>query len=267
MKHAYHLKNIPRTRIATFDTFSIGLEKHHVSALLEFDVTESRRRLQALRKSGIAVSFHGWLIKVIGQVLSRHPEACAYLYNQKKLILFHDINVSFIVEKSMDGQKVPIPMVIRKVQDKTAAEITAEIADAKSQVLSGSDVVIHQRATFAERIYYRLPGILRRQFWRILLRHPKLAYPRMGNVVVTSPGMLGKINGWFIHRSVHPLSIGIGSILKKPVVVNEEIKIREILHLTLLVDHDVVDGGPMVRLLKDLTQFIETGACLPEPDL
>ena len=42
MKDDYIFKRIPKSRIATFDIFSVGLLKHHVSALLEFDVTESR---------------------------------------------------------------------------------------------------------------------------------------------------------------------------------------------------------------------------------
>jgi pyruvate/2-oxoglutarate dehydrogenase complex dihydrolipoamide acyltransferase (E2) component len=71
--------------------------------------------------------------------------------------------------------------------------------------------------------------------------------------------MIGKINGWFIHRSIHPVSFGVGSIIRKPVVVGNEIKIREILNMTILIDHDVIDGAPMVRLLNELTRYIETG--------
>jgi pyruvate/2-oxoglutarate dehydrogenase complex dihydrolipoamide acyltransferase (E2) component len=71
--------------------------------------------------------------------------------------------------------------------------------------------------------------------------------------------MMGKINGWFIHKSVHPISFGVGSILKKPVVFKNEVKIREILNMTILVDHDVIDGAPMVRFLDDLTDYIESG--------
>ena len=104
-----------------------------------------------------------------------------------------------------------------------------------------------------------MPGKLRRLFWKILLKSPKAAYRTMGNVSVTSIGMIGRINGWFVHKSVHPVSFGVGSVLKKPVVINNEIKIREILNMTILVDHDVIDGAPMVRLLDDLTNYIETG--------
>jgi len=29
--------------------------------------------------------------------------------------------------------------------------------------------------------------------------------------------------------------------------------------MTILVDHDVIDGAPMVRFLDDLTKYIESG--------
>ena len=98
-----------------------------------------------------------------------------------------------------------------------------------------------------------------RLFWKVLLVNPKSAFRTMGNVGITSVGMMGKINGWFIHKSVHPISFGVGSVLKKPVVIDNEVKIREILNMTILVDHDVIDGAPMVRFLNDLTNCIETG--------
>jgi pyruvate/2-oxoglutarate dehydrogenase complex dihydrolipoamide acyltransferase (E2) component len=259
METVFSYLKIPRSRIATFDTFSIGLEKHHVSALLEFDVTESRKKLQELRKTGINISFNGWLIKVIGNVISNHPEAAAFIYNKRKLIIFNDINISILVEKKIGDTRVPIPVVIEKTNIKSALEITAEIENAKNQTISPKDMVLNKPPSFSERLYYHLPGFIRRMVWRIMLRKPKGLFPKMGNAVITSVGMMGKINGWFIHRSVHPISFGVGSILKKAVVVGYEIKIREILNMTILVDHDVVDGAQMVRFLNDLTRMIELG--------
>jgi pyruvate/2-oxoglutarate dehydrogenase complex dihydrolipoamide acyltransferase (E2) component len=259
MTDSYQFKNIPRSRIATFDIFAVGLNKHHIVAMLEFDVTESRANLRNIRKNGITVSFNAWLIKIIGNVLYKHSEASAYLYNKKKLIIFNDINVSVIVEKKIGDTKVPIPMVIEKTNEKSALEITKEIEKAKNQELTLDDIVLKKKSTSYERFYYHLPGFLRRLFWKILLIKPKIAFRTMGNVAVTSVGMVGKINGWFIHKSVHPISFGVGSIIKKPVVIGNEIIIREILNMTILVDHDVIDGAPMVRFLDDLTNYIETG--------
>jgi len=227
--------------------------------MLEFDVTDSRSKLRDLRKKGTTISFNAWLIKVIGSVLQKHPEATAYFYNKKRLIIFDDINVSMIVEKKIGDSKVPIPLLIERTNEKSAEEITQEIENAKSQQLNSDDIVLKKQSTTYQRLYYHLPGFLRRLFWKLLLKNPKAAYRTMGNVAVTSIGMIGKINGWFIHKSVHPISFGVGSILKKPVVIDNKIKIREILNMTILVDHDVIDGAPMVRFLDDLTNYLETG--------
>jgi len=259
MKDNYYYKRIPQSRIATFDILSIGLLKHHVSALLEFDVTTSRKNLHDLRKNGVKISFNAWIVKVIGSVLGLHPEASSYLYNKNKLIIFNDINISILIEKKLNDQKVPIPLIITKTNIKSAVEITAEIENAKNQGFNSGDIVINKQSSISERLYYHLPGFLRRFIWNIMLNNPKIAYKKMGNAVITSIGMMGKINGWFIPKSVHPISFGIGSVIKKPVVIDNEIKIREILNMTILVDHDVIDGAPMVRLLNDLTKCIESG--------
>ena len=260
MNKHFTYQKIPRSRIATFDIFSIGLFKHHVSAILEFDVTDSRRKLQELRRNGVDISFNAWLIKTISMTVVQHKEAAAYLYNKKKLIIFDDVNVSVLVEKKINGEKVPIPMVIEKTNEKSAIEISQEIARAKDQVLSNKDIVLEKKTSRSEKIYYNMPGFLRRAVWRIMLNNPRFAFHKMGNVVITSVGMMGKINGWFIHKSVHPLSFGIGSILKKPVVIDNQIKVRDILNMTILCDHDVIDGAPMVRFLNDLTKYIESGS-------
>ncbi|MBN1397756.1 MAG: 2-oxo acid dehydrogenase subunit E2 [Bacteroidetes bacterium] len=255
----YKYRKIPRSRIATFDIFSIGLMKHHAVGLLEFDVTDSRAKIRDLKRNGAKISFNAWIIKVIGKALAQHPEAAAFLCSKRKLITFDDINISILIEKEINGKKVPIPMIIEKTNEKNVQEITGDIKAVKRQVLTEQDVVLQKRPKLHERIYYHLPGIIRRMVWRFMLDHPKIAYKKMGNAGITSLSAVAQMNGWFIHKSIHPVSFGIGSIIKKPAVINDEIKIREILNMTILIDHDVIDGGPIVRFVKDLTRYIETG--------
>jgi len=81
----------------------------------------------------------------------------------------------------------------------------------------------------------------------------------MGTVMITSVGMMGKINGWVIPVGVHPLCFAIGSIVKKPGIVNDKIEVREYLYVTVLVDHDIIDGAPAVRALAKLTKLVESG--------
>jgi len=259
MMQSFNYHKIPQSRIATFDVYSIGMLKHHVSALLEFDVTDSREKLRALKRAGKKVSFNAWIIKVISKALEQHPEATGYIHSKKKLIIFNDINISIMVEKEWDGRKVPIPLVIEKTNEKDVEEIAREIEDARNQELSGKDIVLQKRSGMYERMYYFLPAFTRKMIWRFIMNHPKIAFRKMGNAVITSPGMMGQLSGWFIHKSIHPVSFGIGSVIKKPVVIDDEIRIREILNMTVLLDHDVIDGAPMVRFINDLTKYIEKG--------
>ncbi|MGE5401295.1 MAG: 2-oxo acid dehydrogenase subunit E2, partial [Ignavibacteriales bacterium] len=243
----YKIREFPATRIATIDVGAIGKEKHHMCALLECDVTESRQKIKSIKLQGNKISFTSWLLKAISLTLKEHSEAAAFLYGRNKKIIFDDINVSLMVEKAVQGTKVPIPLVIGQADRKSIPEITKEIESAKEEVLPDSSIVINKKTSLMERLYYYLPGSIRRAIWRLMLRHPKSVYKKMGNVSFTSIGMFGQVKGWFIHTSIHPVSFGIGSVIKKPVVINDEVKIREILNITVLLDHDVIDGGPMVR--------------------
>ena len=71
--------------------------------------------------------------------------------------------------------------------------------------------------------------------------------------------MIGQIKGWFIPISVHPVCFGLSSIVKKPVVVEDRIEIREILNMSILFDHNVFDGAPIVRFVSELSKNIENG--------
>jgi pyruvate dehydrogenase E2 component (dihydrolipoamide acetyltransferase) len=54
--------------------------------------------------------------------------------------------------------------------------------------------------------------------------------------------------------------LGIGRIVSRPVVVDEEtesIAVRKMVALSLTFDHRVVDGAPAARFLKRIKQFVE----------
>jgi pyruvate/2-oxoglutarate dehydrogenase complex dihydrolipoamide acyltransferase (E2) component len=259
----YRIVGFPKSRLATFDIGAVGKRMHYVSALLELDVTVARERIKSARaERGARISFTSWLLKTIGDAIGRHKEVAAFRCGRRKLMIFDDAALSIVVEKELDGAKVPIPLVIRNVNGKSIEEIADEIEKAKSERFANGRVVLGQGASAPEKLYYLLPGRLRRTAWRFILSRPRLAYEKMGNAVFTSVGMMGRVNGWFTQTSVHPISFGVGSIIRKPVVVGEDVKVREVLHLTLLIDHDAVDGAPMARFVSDLSESVESGSGL-----
>jgi len=89
-----------------------------------------------------------------------------------------------------------------------------------------------------------------------------------GTVGITAVGMFGKgHSGWGFETTQHSLDLVIGSIAWKPVVVEGQIVPREILNLTLVFNHEVIDGGPAARFTKRLVELIENGYGLEEEQL
>lgn len=177
-------------------------------------------------------------------------------------MIFDDINISFLIEKEVNGQKVPIPVVIQKANLQEIETITKLLNNSKQEPLSENQIVIQKRTSLFEQLYYNFPGIIRKVIWNYLLKHPKIVFKKMGNVAITSLGMYGKINGWFIPISIHPICFGVGSIIKKPIVIKDKIEVREIMNITVLMDHDVIDGASMARFINVLTKNIEIGIFL-----
>lgn len=51
--------------------------------------------------------------------------------------------------------------------------------------------------------------------------------------------------------------LGIGRIVKKPVVVDDQVVVRQMVALSLTFDHRVVDGAPAARFLDAVRQLVE----------
>ncbi|MFW5886968.1 MAG: 2-oxo acid dehydrogenase subunit E2 [Bacteroidota bacterium] len=146
--------------------------KNNVRALLEFDVTENRKKIREVRRRRAKLSFNAWLIKVISDSMKNHPDVATFRISTRKMIRFNDINISMVVEKDLGEEKVPIPMVIEKCNKKTPEEIPLEIEEPKNQLMTKDDVVLGRRVTWLESLYYRLPGFTRRWAWHYMLGHP-----------------------------------------------------------------------------------------------
>jgi pyruvate/2-oxoglutarate dehydrogenase complex dihydrolipoamide acyltransferase (E2) component len=180
---------------------------------------------------------------------------------KRKIIIFDDVDISIMIEREIAGEKVPLPYVIRKTNEKSIYEIYNEIKSGQRQSINdeGNYVLGEKKNELLMKAYYSLPGFVRRGIWRYIIRNPFFTKQNMGTVIITSVGMMGKINGWILPVSVHPLAFAIGSIVKKPGVKDDKIEIREYLYMTVSVDHDVIDGAPAVRALAKLTKLIERG--------
>jgi pyruvate/2-oxoglutarate dehydrogenase complex dihydrolipoamide acyltransferase (E2) component len=258
--NTFKISEFPRSRVATFDVGIIGRNKHHIVALLEIDVTLAKEKIKEQLKSGSKIGFTAWLIKVIATTIEAHKYAHAINYKGRKQVIFNNIDIALPIEKEVDGIKVPLITVIREVNKKSIELINAEIKQAKNQkVNSEKDYVLNNETkNNSNKIFFNLPQFVRLIIWKFILLNPFTKKKNMGTVMVTNIGMSGRFPGWIIPKSIHNLCFGVGTIIKKPWINNKAIAIRDIMHLTILFDHDAVDGSPAARFTDALVRNIES---------
>lgn len=255
----FDIEEYPKSRLATCDVGVIGRKKHHIIGLLEIDVTNARRKIKENIRLGFKMSFTSWLIKVISSTIAEHPYIHAINTHRRQQILFHDVDISLPIEKDVNGVKVPLAALITSTNTKTIEEIHAEIQESvQKDIVNEKDFVLKKNHdTPGSRLFFNMPQFIRLLIWKFLLSNPFRRKQNMGTAIITSIGMAGRFPGWIIPKSIHNLTFGIGSIVKKPWVVDNDIQIRDILHLTILFDHDVVDGVPAARFTDQLVKNIE----------
>jgi hypothetical protein len=103
--------------------------------------------------------------------------------------------------------------------------------------------------------------------WRRLLANPDRQKRINGTTLVTNAGMFGSGSGWGQFPSPYTASLLVGSIARKPEVVDGTIAVREYLCLTVIVDHDIVDGAVAARFTQRLKELIEGTTLLDQANV
>lgn len=247
------------------DVGKIGMKKHHIKALIEIDVTDSRKKLRDRRRElNKPISFTAWILKCIGKAIDEHKQVQALRKGRNKLVIFNEVDISVMVEKKIDNDMVPIPLIIRNINKLDLIEVTKKIDEAKNAVIKNENdyVLTDNRTREPIRLFSFLPQTVRLLLWRIFLSNPHHVKKMMGTAIVTSVGMFGKVSGWIIPFSIHPVCFALGSVIDKPGVVENQVKIRKFLEMTVLIDHDVIDGAPAARFVARLNELMEKGQFL-----
>jgi len=77
-----------------------------------------------------------------------------------------------------------------------------------------------------------------------------------GTISVTNYGIFDSTFGAPVIKFPEVAIIGIGRISKKPVVMDGEIVVRDVLPLSLSIDHRVIDGGDAGRFLRTFKEYL-----------
>ena len=243
----------PRSRQLMADGGRLGLRKHTVHGLVEFDITQAREAIrQHKTQTGDALSFSAFILACLGQAIDADKQVHAYRSWRNQLIIFDEVDVNMLFEVEVAGKKTIRPHILRGVNRKSLQELHEEIRAFQNQHESS------QESNFIEW-FVRLPGFARRLFLWVLFKNPQMLKEYYGTVLVSSIGMFGTGGGWGIPVPNHSLQLTLGGIGEKSGVVDHRVEVREYLSVTVSFDHDVIDGAPAARFTQRLQELIECG--------
>lgn len=185
---------------------------------IEVDMTEATAlRKDRSRGEVISLSAADVIMKACADALLKNPHLNTIL-SDGKVHYFDQVNMGLAVALN-DGLLVP---VIRNAESKSLTQLAAERKDlserARSSKLRADELT---GGTFSLTVLGTVDGFT------------PLLYPGQSAI------------------------LGVGRIAKRPVVIGDEIVVREMATLSLTVDHQVVDGAPASAFLRRTKQLLE----------
>jgi len=250
----YRIVPFPRMRRLMITIGSVSSHKHTIRGLVEIDVTRARQSIREHKaRTGEHLSFTAFLAACVGQAVDRNKEVHAYRNWRSQLVLFDDVDIHIQVERDMQGQKFPVPHIVRGANNKTVRDIQEEIRTVQAEPMSGREVKALPWVTL-------LPTFARQICLWFMFKNPRLIKEFLGTVGLTAIGMFGDRGGWGIGLpSLHTLGIVVGGIAERPALVDGKVEAHEYLSVALDFDHDFIDGAPAARFTQQLMDLIESG--------
>jgi len=196
----------------------------HAWMMVEVDATKlvalrNQEKTMFKRKEGFNLTYFAFFVKAVAQALKEYPQLNA-TWEGDKIIQKRNIHLSIAVAVE-DSLFVP---VIKHADEKTIKGIAREIAE------------------LAEKARY---GKL------------KAEDMKGGTFTVNNTGSFGSVQSSGIINYPQAAILQIESIVKRPVIINGMIAVRDIVNLCLSLDHRVLDGLICGKFLARIKEIIE----------
>jgi pyruvate/2-oxoglutarate dehydrogenase complex dihydrolipoamide acyltransferase (E2) component len=246
----------PSERNPIIDAGYMASKRHIIHGFLDLDVSNARQIIKDTKgKDGQPLSFTSFLVASYARAIAQHLKVQAFRDALGRLVVFHDVDVSTIIESSPGAAGVP--HLIHSAQTRTVRDISEEIRSVQADP--------HPWGKHEGMIAFgsRLPRIFRLGYMRIYRLNPEAFKRIAGTTVLSSIGMFGRRAGWGVgFLAYHSVGLLVGGIAETPIAYQGNIALRECLHVTLSFDHDIVDGAPAARFASTFAQIVESGTAL-----
>lgn len=179
----------------------------------------NREKENFQKKYGVKLGFMSFFIKGVVAALKAIPEVNAYIEGED-IVTVHTYDISVAVSTDR-GLMVP---VIRNCDELNFAGVEKALETYAKKAREGTISVDDLRG---------------------------------GSFTITNGGVFGSLLSTPILNPPQSAILGMHAIVKRPVVVNDEIVIRPMMYTALSYDHRIVDGKEAVLFLVHLKQTLE----------
>ena len=214
--------SVMRKKIAEHMVMSRRTSAHvHSVFHVNFSTVERIRQQQKgeYEQLGAKLTYMAFIAKAVIDGVRRHPIINASL-DGDNIVYRKDVNLGIAVALE-SGLIVP---VIRNADEKNLLGLSRAIAD------------VAERARAKQLKPDEVHG---------------------GTFTITNPGQFGAQFGMPIIHQPQVAILGVGTIEKRPVVVEDAIAIRTMAYLTLGYDHRLVDGAVADQFMSDVKKALE----------
>jgi pyruvate dehydrogenase E2 component (dihydrolipoamide acetyltransferase) len=196
-----------------------------MSVFEEFDIYElmqvRNRYKQKFANKDVNLTYLSFIVKAVAQALKYHRQLNSQIDTENNRMIYRNRYHIGIAVDAPDGLVVPVIRDADKLSIFQIAKKIAELAQkARTRKLSLEEM---KDGTFSITSFGSIGGIY---------ATPVLNYPQAG-------------------------ILGVGRILKTPVVRDDQIVIGNIMPLSLTVDHRIVDGGEATRFIYKVMEYLQ----------
>jgi 2-oxoglutarate dehydrogenase E2 component (dihydrolipoamide succinyltransferase) len=225
---------VAKTRIEPLSTMRIKIAEHmvmskrtspHVTTVHRVDMTKvakmrERHKHQFQANYGFSLTYLPFIIRASAVALRHYPLLNASL-DGNNIVYHNEINVGIAVALE-NGLIVP---VIRAADEKNVLGLQRSVVDlaarARSRQLKPDEVL-------------------------------------GGTFSITNFGSFGSLMGTPVINQPQVAIMGVGTVDKTPVVIDDAIAIRSICHLSLSFDHRLIDGALADQFMSKAKQVLES---------
>ncbi|MEL6971703.1 MAG: 2-oxoglutarate dehydrogenase complex dihydrolipoyllysine-residue succinyltransferase [Bacteroidota bacterium] len=185
------------------------------------NVMALRKQVQEkfVEKFGVKLGFMSLFAKACAKALMEKPDVNAFIDGNE--LVYHDYADISIAISTPTGLVVP---PVKNVESLSFAEIELEIKRLASRARSG------------ELTLEEMQG---------------------GTFAITNGGVFGSLLSTPILNTPQSAILGMHGIVKRPMAIDGEVKIRPMMYLALSYDHRVIDGSTSVTFLVRVKELLE----------